>query len=166
LITHNPASRRLAYGRLCSRAGSGLVGPRIANTPAASSSHRARVAATAAGRATGLTTAGASRESGPHCGAAALAGVQAPLARFERPGSRRGAVAMPNSFAPLAATKRSYTFSSHQPSRGHRGWARGSEANVKGVLPNKPINPTRFSASRRLLAQASRRASRAGYRQR
>jgi hypothetical protein len=37
---------------------------------------------------------------------------------------------------------------------------------VKGVLPNKPINPTRFAASRRLLAQASRRASRAGYRQR
>jgi hypothetical protein len=37
---------------------------------------------------------------------------------------------------------------------------------VEGVLSNKPMNPTRFAASRRLLAQASRRVSRAGYRQR
>jgi len=37
---------------------------------------------------------------------------------------------------------------------------------VKGMLSNKPINPTHFAASRRLLAQAARRDSRAGYRQR
>ena len=40
------------------------------------------------------------------------------------------------------------------------------EANVNAVLSNKPINPTHFAASRRLLAQASRRFSCAGYRQR
>jgi hypothetical protein len=37
---------------------------------------------------------------------------------------------------------------------------------VKGVPYNKPMNPTHFAASRRLLAQASRRGSRAGYRHR
>ncbi len=37
---------------------------------------------------------------------------------------------------------------------------------VKAVLSNKPINPTPFAASRRLLAQAARRGSCAGYRQR
>jgi hypothetical protein len=38
--------------------------------------------------------------------------------------------------------------------------------NVKGVPSNKPINPTHFAASRRLLSQALRRFSCAGYRQR
>jgi hypothetical protein len=38
--------------------------------------------------------------------------------------------------------------------------------NVKGVPSNQPINPTHFGASCRLLAQADRRVSRAGYRQR
>lgn len=38
--------------------------------------------------------------------------------------------------------------------------ARGVE--VKGLLSNNPFNPTRFAASRRLLAQAARRDSRAG----
>jgi len=37
---------------------------------------------------------------------------------------------------------------------------------VKDLLSNKPINPTHIAASRRLLAQAARRGSRAGYRQR
>jgi len=37
---------------------------------------------------------------------------------------------------------------------------------VKDLLSNKPINPTPFAASRRLLSQASRRGSRAGYRPR
>jgi len=37
---------------------------------------------------------------------------------------------------------------------------------VKAPQSNKPINPTHFAASRRLLAQAARRVSRAGYRQR
>jgi hypothetical protein len=38
--------------------------------------------------------------------------------------------------------------------------------NVKGVPSNKPMNPTHFAASRRLLAQAPRRFSCAGYRRR
>jgi len=37
---------------------------------------------------------------------------------------------------------------------------------VKAPQSNKPINPTHFAASRRLQAQAARRVSRAGYRQR
>jgi hypothetical protein len=40
------------------------------------------------------------------------------------------------------------------------------EVNVKAEPSNKPINPTLFAASCRLLAQAARRVSRAGYRQR
>jgi hypothetical protein len=39
-------------------------------------------------------------------------------------------------------------------------------AEVKDLLSNKPINPTQFAASCRLLAQAAHRVSRAGYRQR
>jgi len=39
-------------------------------------------------------------------------------------------------------------------------------AEVEAKLSNQPINPTPFAASRRLLAQAARRGSRAGYRQR
>jgi hypothetical protein len=39
-------------------------------------------------------------------------------------------------------------------------------AEVEAKLSNKPINPTHFAASRRLLAQAARRVSRAGYRHR
>ena len=41
-----------------------------------------------------------------------------------------------------------------------------AEGNVGAKLSNKPINPTPFAASRRLLAQAARRDSCAGYRQR
>jgi len=41
-----------------------------------------------------------------------------------------------------------------------------AEGNVNAKLSNKPINPTPFAASRRLLAQAARRGSCAGYRQR
>jgi len=41
-----------------------------------------------------------------------------------------------------------------------------AEGNVNAKLSNKPINPTPFAASRRLLAQAARRDSCAGYRQR
>ena len=41
-----------------------------------------------------------------------------------------------------------------------------AEGNVSSVPSNKPINPTHLAASRRLLAQASPRGSRAGYRQR
>jgi hypothetical protein len=41
-----------------------------------------------------------------------------------------------------------------------------AEGNVSAKLSNKPINPTPFAASRRLLAQAARRDSCAGYRQR
>jgi hypothetical protein len=37
---------------------------------------------------------------------------------------------------------------------------------VEGMLSNKPIKPTHFAASRRLLAQASRRFSCAAYRPR
>jgi hypothetical protein len=37
---------------------------------------------------------------------------------------------------------------------------------VSDLLYNKPINPPPFAASRRLLAQAARRDSRAGYRHR
>jgi hypothetical protein len=37
---------------------------------------------------------------------------------------------------------------------------------MRAPLSNKPIKPSRFAASRRLLAQASRRFSRAAYRQR
>ena len=41
-----------------------------------------------------------------------------------------------------------------------------SEGNVSAKPFNKPINPTPFAASRRLLAQAARRGSCAGYRHR
>jgi len=41
-----------------------------------------------------------------------------------------------------------------------------TEGNVNAKLSNKPINPTPFAASRRLLAQAARRDSCAGYRHR
>ena len=41
-----------------------------------------------------------------------------------------------------------------------------SEGNVKAKPSNKPINPTPFAASRRLLTQATRRGSCAGYRHR
>jgi hypothetical protein len=41
-----------------------------------------------------------------------------------------------------------------------------AEGNVSAVPFNKPINPTHFAASCRLLAQAARRVSRAGYRHR
>jgi len=48
----------------------------------------------------------------------------------------------------------------------HRWWRSGSGGDVKAMPYNNPINPTHFAASRRLRAQAARRGSRAGYRER
>ena len=68
---------------------------------------------------------------------------------------RRGGVATPDRVAPLVATKRSYTCPSQQQPRGHRGWPRGPETNVKGVPYNSSLSPTHFAASRRLHTAAS-----------
>jgi hypothetical protein len=46
------------------------------------------------------------------------------------------------------------------------GGGAARELEVNDWLYNKPINPTPFTASRRLLPQAARRGSFAGYRQR
>jgi hypothetical protein len=63
----------------------------------------------------------------------------------------------------MAGSNQAYNFTSRFASLGGPGWlVHGRRWWLRWWLSNKSLNPTRFAVSRRVLAHASRHASRAG----
>jgi len=86
-----------------------------------------------------------------YCGWVARAGLN----------RHRGALAMPIRLAGWLPRKSPYTLQGVNRRAITEGGVAAREVEWKGELFNNPFKPTRFAASRRLLAQASRRLSRA-----